>query len=42
MFIRINLDKKDFDIYVENGKVYNHINRSCEKPLIDTISKRLS
>ena len=24
-FIRINPDKKDFGIYVEAGKIYNHI-----------------
>ena len=25
-FIRINPDEKDFDVYVEIGKIYNHIN----------------
>ena len=38
--IGINPDKKDFDVYVEIGKIYNHINRSCEKSLIDKISKK--
>ena len=38
--IGINLDEKDFDAYVVIGKIYNHINRSCEKSLIDKISKK--
>ena len=38
--IGINLDEKDFDVYVVIGKIYNHINRSCEKSLIDKISKK--
>ena len=29
-FIIINLDKKDFDIYVEIGKIYNRISESNE------------
>ena len=41
-FIRIILDEKDFDGYVEIGKIYNHINKSSKKSLIDTISRRLS
>ena len=28
-------------MYVEIGKIYNHINKSCKKSLIDKISKRL-
>ena len=31
-FIRINPDGKDFDRYVEIGKIFNQINRSSEKP----------
>ena len=27
-FIRINPDRKEFDIHVEIGKIYNHINES--------------
>ena len=27
-FIRINPDEKDFDEYLEVGKIYNHINKS--------------
>ena len=38
--IGINPDEKDFDVYVVIGKIYNHINRSCEKSLIDKISKK--
>ena len=40
--IRIHLDEKDFDMYVETGKIYNHINRSSKRLSIDKISKRLS
>ena len=29
-------------MYIEIGKIYNHINRSSEKSLIKRISKRLS
>ena len=39
-FIRTNPDEKDFDIYVEIGKIYNHITESTRKPLIDTISAK--
>ena len=41
-FIRINSDEKDFDVYVEIGKMYNYNIRSSKKSLIDKISKRLS
>ena len=37
-FIRINPNKKDLDVSVEIGRIYNHINKS----LIGKISKRLS
>ena len=40
-FIRINPDEKDFDEYLEVGKIYNHINKSFKKPLINKISKRI-
>ena len=30
-FIRINPDGKDFDVYLETGKIYNHIKESNEK-----------
>ena len=41
-FIRINPDKKGFDVYVEIRKINNYINRSYQKSLIEKISKRLS
>ena len=41
-FIRINPDGKYFVIYIEIGKIYNHIKESNEKSLIDKILKRLS
>ena len=48
-FIGINPDRKDFDIYIEIGKIYNHISESNKKltkestkeSLIDKISRRL-
>ena len=44
-FFRINAGKKDFEIYVEIGKIYNHINESNKKitkeSWIDKISKKL-
>ena len=30
-FIRINPNEEDFDVFVEIGKIYNHINKSNEK-----------
>ena len=46
-FTRINPDKKDFDIFIENGKIHNHIikstrkstKKSTKKSLVDNISK---
>ena len=26
-FVRINYDKKDFDVYFETGKMHNNINK---------------
>ena len=40
-FIRINPEEKEFDVYVEIGKIYNHIIKSSKKLLIEKISKRL-
>ena len=48
-FIRINLDKKHFNVSVEIGKIYNQINESnkrltkeaSKKFLIENLSKRL-
>ena len=40
--IRINPDGKYFVIYIEIGKIYNHIKESNEKSLTDKILKRLS
>ena len=41
-FIGINPDKKDFDIDIDIGEIYSHINKSYEKSLKDKISKRPS
>ena len=45
-YIRINPDGKEFVIYIEIGKIYNHIKESnkklTKKSIIDKISKRIS
>ena len=38
-FIRVNPDIKNFNIYVEIGKIYNHIIKSAKNYFIDKISK---
>ena len=41
VFIRINPDEKDFNIFKEINKIHRHIKKSSRKYLIDRISKRL-
>ena len=41
-FIRIKTDDNGFNMYVEIGKIYKHINKSSKKSLTDKISKKLS
>ena len=49
IFIRINPDAKDFNIFKEINKIHRHINQSTiqqteqktKKSLIDNLSKRL-
>ena len=41
VFIRINPDAKDFNIFKEINKIHRHIKKSSRKYLIDRISKRL-
>ena len=41
VFIRINPDEKDFNIFKEINKIHRHIKTLSKKPLIDKISKRL-
>ena len=41
VFIRINLDAVDFNIFKEINKIHRHIKKSSKKSLIDKISKRL-
>ena len=41
VFIRINPDEKDFNIFKEINKIHRHIKKSSKKSLIDKISKRL-
>ena len=41
VFIRINPDEKDFNIFKEINKIHRHIKKSSKKSLIGKISKRL-
>ena len=41
MFIRINPDEKNFNIFKEINKIHRHINKSTKKSLIDDLTKRL-
>ena len=41
VFIRINPDEKDFNIFKEIKKIHRHIKKSSKKSLIGKISKRL-
>ena len=41
VFIRINPDAVDFNIFREINKIYRHIKKSFKKSLIDKISTRL-
>ena len=41
VFIRVNPDAVDFNIFREINKIHRHIKKSSKKSLIDKISKRL-
>ena len=41
LFIRINPDEKEFNIFKEINKIHRHIKKSSRQYLIDRISKRL-
>ena len=41
VFIRINPDGKNFNIFKEINKIHRHIKKSNKKSLIDDLSKRL-
>ena len=41
VFIIINPDEKDFNIFKEINKIHRHIKKSTKRLLIDRISKRL-
>ena len=41
VFIRINPDEKDFNIFKEINKIHRHIKKSFKKSLIDKIWKKL-
>ena len=40
-FIRINPAKENFDIFIEIGKIQNHIVKSTKKNAVDNISYKL-
>ena len=42
MFIRINRDEEDFNVFKAVNKINRHTEKSAKKSLIDKISKRLS
>ena len=41
MFIRINPDEENFNIFKEINKIHRQIKNSTKKSLIDNLSKRL-
>ena len=41
MFIRINPDEKNFNIFREINKIHRHIKNSATNLLIDNLSKQL-
>ena len=41
MFIRINPDEENFNIFKDMNEMHRHIKESTKKSLIDKISKRL-
>ena len=41
VFIRINPDKENFNIFKEINKIHRHIKKSTKKSLVDDLSKRL-
>ena len=41
VFIRINSDAVDFNIFKEINKIHRHIKKSSRESLIDKISKRM-
>ena len=41
VFIRINPDEENFNIFKAINRIYRHIKKSTKKSLIDKISKRL-
>ena len=41
VFIRINPDEKDFNIFREINKIHRHINKMTKQSLIDDVSRRL-
>ena len=41
VFIRLNPDEKDFNIFKEISKIHRHIKKPTKKSLINDLSKRL-
>ena len=41
MFVKINPDEEDFNIFKEINKVRRHVKKSTKKSLVDDLSKKL-
>ena len=41
MFVKINPDEGDFNIFKEINKVCRHVKKSTKKSLVDDLSKKL-
>ena len=41
MFVKINPDEGDFNIFKEINKVRRHVKKSTKKSLVDDLSKKL-
>ena len=41
MFIRVNPDEKNFNVFKEINKIYRHIKKSTKKSVINNLSERL-
>ena len=41
MFIKIDPDRKNFNVFKEINKIHRHVKKSTKKSLINDLSKRL-
>ena len=42
MFVKINPDEGDFNIFKEINKVRRHVKKSTKKSLVDDLSKKIA